>query len=142
MVKDKAKTGKNATIITLVVVALVLIVGVLIYAVVDKMSTVNVSESQTNVSVVKDQEFTITLTSNASTGYSWTLDETYNSDIVEFIGSEYVTSDSNLTGAAGNEIWTFKAKNTGSTELNFRYIRAWEGDSSQVDSQTFTVTVN
>ncbi len=53
-------------------------------------------------------EFTITLKSNATTGYTWsiaTIDET----MFKNVSHKYVAPNTKLIGAPGYEVWTFKA---------------------------------
>lgn len=71
-----------------------------------------------------NQQFQITLDSNPSTGYSWEVN--YNPKYLKLISQNYVSSNSNIIGAPGIEIFTFKAIKNGQTYINFNYQRTWE----------------
>ena len=87
------------------------------------------------------QEFNITLESNPTTGYQWQLANSLNETILEFIGSEYKPSESGLIGSGGEETWTFRAVNSGTTEISLKYVRPWETDVLPIKEQTFAIIV-
>ena len=87
------------------------------------------------------QEFTISLESNASTGYQWRLADTLDGGILMLVSSEYEAPETDLPGAPGRELWTFKAIGKGETNIPLEYIRPWEEDVPPVDSKTFIVIV-
>ena len=70
--------------------------------------------------------FTITLESNASTGYSWALETVPPADVVVLVDDEYVASDSDLVGAASTQRLTFEAVGDGSTSLDLWYVRPFD----------------
>ena len=65
--------------------------------------------------VVVGEEFSFTLASNATTGYHWELAEPLNEAIVKLVGSQYQAPNTNLLGAGGQEVWTFRAVGAGQT---------------------------
>lgn len=71
-----------------------------------------------------NQQFQITLDSNPSTGYCW--EANYNPKYLKLISQNYVSSNSNVVGAPGIEIFTFKAIKNGQTCITFNYQRPWE----------------
>jgi predicted secreted protein len=76
-----------------------------------------------NVTVKKGHEFTITRTSNPSTGYQWNPElDTSN---IEMISHSFVPS-SKLIGASGKDCFTFKAVECGTTTLKMLYRSGWE----------------
>jgi inhibitor of cysteine peptidase len=87
------------------------------------------------------QEFTITLESNATTGYQWQLAKPLDESMVKLVGSEYKAPQDGRVGQGGEEIWTFKAMGTGKTEVAMKYVRSWEKDVQPAEERTFTVTV-
>ncbi|MGD8373959.1 MAG: protease inhibitor I42 family protein [Candidatus Woesebacteria bacterium] len=137
-----AGAGKKALIIasSLIVVAFLVIGGIILYSTANP-STVAISEDQTDIQVKNGQEFTITLPSNASTGYSWALSDAYDKNVVTKVNDEYIAPKSSSIGASGEEVWTFKAKSIGSTTLTLEYERSWEGDSSKVNTRAYNVVV-
>lgn len=149
MAKAKIKANTNTkvklnnwVIVAVVVVAVLAIVGgiacVNIYL---NPSNVSVSENQTNVQINKGQEFTIKLSSNATTGYSWNVDDVYDKTIITKISSVYKAPNTDLTGAPGEEWWVFRGTSTGTTSLTFNYARSWETGVSPINSKTFNITV-
>jgi inhibitor of cysteine peptidase len=79
----------------------------------------------------------VTLASNITTGYQWTLAE-LDTSIVENTSQEYIAPDSSLAGAPGTERWEFIALGTGTTALRLEYRRPWEGDEIE-PTETFQV---
>lgn len=132
----------NWIITSIVLIIIVVIGGGLIYINSSKTpSKIEVSEDQQNIEIKTGQEFTINLTSNPSTGYSWSVDDTYNKNIMSKISNEFIPSNSEMSGAPGKELWVFKGIGKGNTKLNFAYIRQRGNDTSQINSKTFNVTV-
>lgn len=87
------------------------------------------------------ENFTITLESNPTTGYSWQLAKPLDEKIVKLVGSEYVPSKTDLVGAGGEENWTFLAVKKGTTRISLKYVRPWEKDKPPVEEKTFLVKV-
>ena len=129
----------TASVILVIIIA---IGGGLIYINSSKTpSKIEVSEDQQNIEIKTGQEFTINLTSNPSTGYSWSVDDTYNKNIMSKISNEFIASNSEMIGAPGKELWVFKGTGKGNTKLNFVYSRQRENITSQINSKSFNVTV-
>ena len=87
------------------------------------------------------ENFTISLESNPTTGYSWQLKKPLDEKFVQLVGSEYVPSRTDLVGAGGTEKWTFRAVKKGTTRLSLKYVRPWEKDKPAVEEKTFLVRV-
>lgn len=89
------------------------------------------SSPNTAIKVQANQpEFTLTLQSNPSTGYSWFLTK-YNSQLITAVSHQFVAPNTNLIGAPGYEIWTFKLAPTAfavpqTTNVVMEYARPWE----------------
>ncbi|MEI7690732.1 MAG: protease inhibitor I42 family protein [bacterium] len=134
--------GKKIWILIVILIVVLGVGGWLIY---DKQfrgnSKVEVSESQVNIVVKKGQQFTITLTSNPSTGYTWSVSDDYDKNIVQAVSNEYIAPNTQKVGAPGKELWTFKGKGIGNTKLNFTYARSWESKSNQKTLKAFNLTV-
>ena len=90
------------------------------------------------------QTLRISLPSNATTGYSWKLAETY-ADLVTSgspFGTEIVDPHpSGMVGVGGNTVWTFHAVRSGTTTLTFTYARQWERDTPPAETATYRITV-
>lgn len=92
------------------------------------------SSPNTPIKVQANQtEFTLTLQSNPSTGYSWFLTE-YDNQLITSVSHQFIAPDSKLIGAPGYEIWTFKLTPTAfvvsqSTTVVMEYARPWDKSS-------------
>lgn len=87
------------------------------------------------------EEFTFTLDSNATTGYSWKLSDSFSEDIVKLVGSEYQPPETRRKGAGGKEIWRFEAVGAGKTTITLEYVRPWEKGVEPAMVKSFGVTV-
>lgn len=94
------------------------------------------------ITVNEGTTITITLPSNATTGFEWSLLENTDEGILQQVGHRYLApedQDPPRVGAGGEEVWTFRAVDTGQTIISLAYSRIWE---SVPPAQTFTLTVN
>jgi inhibitor of cysteine peptidase len=94
------------------------------------------------INVGANQEFTIALGSNATTGYSWQA--TYDSQALEKVKDEYKADDTTgkqIVGSGGTQYFYFKALKIGETKIKFTYYRPWETPTAQDQTQTFTINV-
>ena len=94
------------------------------------------------LSVNAGDSFTVTLCANPTTGFQWesavisdpsVLTETNH----QFFGPE----DENLVGAAGRDVWTFRALKKGTSNISIAYSRPWEGGEKAEWTFTAVVTV-
>lgn len=76
----------------------------------------------------KGDRINIKLESNPTTGYSWILGGETDTSVVSLFDSKFVQTEKEeeLVGAGGYEIFTFKAENSGQTEITLTYQRPWE----------------
>jgi inhibitor of cysteine peptidase len=98
-------------------------------------------DNGTSHTVAKNQELTVTLESNPSTGYSWQVTEA-GSPVLEQVGEavyQAPTGTGTVMGAAGTETLRFKAVQSGTAALGLGYTRPWESNPPE---KTFTVTVS
>jgi inhibitor of cysteine peptidase len=84
-----------------------------------------------------DAELVITLDSNVTTGFAWKLTTEPDPAVVDLVGSEYLAPETELVGAGGQEVWTFRATGEGSTNLTLTYERS----SGETAGEPYTVTV-
>jgi inhibitor of cysteine peptidase len=76
-------------------------------------------------SVAPSTKIAITLPSNASTGYRWRLAGKPAASVVKFVSHHYVApKPGSNPGAAGKEIWRFRAVGKGTTRLRLTYVQA------------------
>jgi inhibitor of cysteine peptidase len=85
--------------------------------------------------------FTITLESNATTGYAWELAVELPEDVVRLVGDEYVAPDTDLVGAPGYQELTFVAVADGSTSVQLWYVRSFDDPLEPADRAQFEVIV-
>lgn len=71
------------------------------------------------------QQLTVTLDSNPSTGYAWAIDGAVPPQL-EQSGESKFSSQSDLVGAGGTEVWTFVGAATGTGTLKLKYWRSFE----------------
>jgi inhibitor of cysteine peptidase len=100
--------------------------------------TYTAKDSEINASV--GENFTVSLESNQSTGYSWSLGMVSDNSQVVVTGMDYDLPDNALTGQGGAEVWHLKAVAPGSAKLMFYYARSWEKDAP-VNTVTYNVSV-
>lgn len=91
------------------------------------------------------KQFTLSLPSTPSTGYSWLL-KSYNPDFIKLIKHEYVASTQGMPGASGVENWTFKialeeVAGPQLTKIDFIYARMWEANQPSNKKANFTVVL-
>ncbi len=98
-------------------------------------------KEDTNITVSKDDTFTIQLDENPTTGYAWTV--SINDDsILKLTDDEYTSEskDGSIVGAGGVHDYTFKALAAGTAKITFVYERSFE-ENSAVETIVYNVTV-
>ena len=85
--------------------------------------------------------FTITMESNPTTGYSWQVAGELDSDLVQLVGSKFVPGETSRIGAPGKEEWVFKAIGEGKTTVSFNYVRPWEKDVIPARTDSFDIVI-
>ena len=88
-------------------------------------------------------EFTVSLSSNPSTGYRWTL-LTDPDEPFFLIAQSYVPPRRQLPGSGGTQEWTFSVPlgtESGQYTLEFLYKRPWEGPSANQSREEVQVHV-
>jgi inhibitor of cysteine peptidase len=73
------------------------------------------------------QHLILTLPSNPTTGFRWTLRDAAPS-VLQSLGPEVYSNpeDANLVGSAGQSTWRFQARQAGEGRLLLTYQRPWE----------------
>ncbi|HEX7364447.1 MAG TPA: protease inhibitor I42 family protein [Dehalococcoidia bacterium] len=93
------------------------------------------------LTVSSGSSFTVTLCSNATTGFSW-LESAQISDttvIEQTNHTRIAPENTGLVGAPGTEVWTFKALKKGTSNIDLQYSQPWEG--GQKGAWTFNLSV-
>ena len=104
---------------------------------------VYVSEADSGQTVVltSGQELFVTLTSNATTGYSWSQRFTVDGVLGVVGETEYLPDQPIIPGSGGRERFRFRADRTGRTTASFEYRRPWETSSAAAQTATYDVVV-
>ena len=80
------------------------------------------------INVAAGSTFTVTLCSNATTGFEWSESaQISDTTVTQQTGHEFVAPETSLVGAPGKEVWTFKALKDGTSTISMEYSRPWEG---------------
>ena len=133
--------------VLLAVFGLILVAGIATGAVAasggeGKNINVDASHSGEQVQLSVGESLVVTLASNATTGYSWTLDKNSDEGVLHESGHEYIAPNTTLVGAGGKEVWTFKAIKKGTSTISMEYSRPWEEGIPPVETFDLTVVVN
>jgi inhibitor of cysteine peptidase len=88
-----------------------------------------------------DEEFSIVLDSNPTTGYQWQLARPTDEKTLNLIDKKYKAPKPQLAGAGGQEVWSFKALSAGKTTIVFEYRRPWEKEKGPVKSMSFIINI-
>ena len=105
---------------------------------------VNDSCSGKKVSVAAGGSVTVTLESNATTGFSWALTENSDESVLQEAGHEYVAPETRGTpvpGKGGEEVWTFNALKEGTSTISMEYKQPWDEEAEPADTFELTVAV-
>ena len=96
-----------------------------------------------NLNLKINDEITIKLESNITTGFKWNLSNETDANIISLVSSDYkqASADKDLTGAGGFETFTFKAKSKGSSTIILTYNQPWEKDVAPLKSFKINIVV-
>jgi predicted secreted protein len=92
------------------------------------------------IKVSPDEEFSIILVSNPSTGFLWKMTLPEGQRTIKFLGSEHVISREVMPGVPGDDVYRFKAMTPGETKADFIYKRPWETKTAP-ERKIFTIFV-
>ena len=99
-----------------------------------------VTDPQQPIEAGIGKEFSIVLESNPTTGYHWEIVGELDPTLVEFVKNDYTsTSDPNLVGGGGLEVWTFRAVNAGEAQVTLGYYPPSNDPVDPQQTTTFTV---
>ncbi len=104
--------------------------------------TLKYKDNSNVIRVNANNNFTITLDSNPTTGYKWAIDSPFDTKLLKLIDSNYVPAKTNLVGAPSKEKWAFKAVKPGKTIISFIYTRPWEKDTPPVKTDYFIIMIS
>jgi inhibitor of cysteine peptidase len=86
---------------------------------------------------------TVTLESNATTGFQWSKEAKISDQtVLKQVGHMFMPPEATvMVGAPGKEVWTFKALKKGTSTISMEYSRPWEGGEKVVEAFSLTVVV-
>ena len=87
------------------------------------------------------REFVIALESNPTTGYGWRLAAGFDKKMLEVLEIRHNAARTDLVGAGGKDLWTFKGLEAGSGTISLEYVRSWEKDVPPVKTESFKVRI-
>ncbi len=108
------------------------------------------SSEEQSVNVFVDDQFSLSLSGNPTTGYQWDLvniDEIKNSTLLEYLNTDqngrYVQDPSPklMVGVGGKFYFDFKAKSNGKINAKFSYRRPWETESDFNQKVNVTIEI-
>ena len=82
-----------------------------------------------SIQVKPGDHVVIRLNENATTGFGWAIDQ-LNPDYVSLVNSDYAPASGTGIGGGGTRNFTFTALKAGTTVIQLKLWRKWEGDSS------------
>ena len=85
----------------------------------------------------------VTLGSNPTTGFKWSdTAEIQDQAILRQMDHKYIDpGQTNVVGATGREVWTFKALKKGTTTFSMEYRRPWENNEEPEWTYAATITI-
>lgn len=95
-------------------------------------------------SVAVGGDLTISLCSNASTGFAWGEPQVADPAVLQVAGRTYQESagaSTGVVGAAGTEVLTVHGLSAGTTTLTISYGQPWPGGAQDTWQYRLTVTV-
>jgi len=96
-----------------------------------------------NLNLKVNDEITIKLESNITTGFKWNLSNETDANIISLVSSDYkqAPADKNLVDEGGFETITFKATSKGSTTIILTYYQPWEKGAAPLKSFRINIVV-
>jgi len=130
--------SKLALICAIVAISLCLVAC----SVAPSLVSVDASYSGQQVEVAVGGSVIVTLESNASTGFQWVLVSIGDETVLEKVANTYESpEDTDMVGAPGKEIWTFKALKKGTSTISMEYSQPWENGTKAAETFNLIVVV-
>ena len=92
----------------------------------DQLTQISATSSMESITTAVGQNFEITLPSNGTTGYTWSMTQNPDATVIDYLGMQTEAPTSTLIGAPGAQVWQFKALAMGTTSFTLRYARSWD----------------
>ncbi len=131
---------KSWRLLLAVLAVLILVSGGLLPA---RADAVQLNEDNNNQTVALDQGavMELSLPGNPTTGFSWSLAETPDQNVLVETSQFYINS-SRTVGSGGAEHWVFRAAGAGATRLDLVYSRPWEKSTPPAKTYSVAIGVN
>jgi inhibitor of cysteine peptidase len=110
-----------------------------------KTSSATTAKAPANGMVTaKNPNYTLKLSSNATTGYSWFV-LSYPHNLVQVVSHKYIAPNTQMAGAPGTSVWQFKVKKAALAvptiiQIKMLYARPWEVHSEAGAQNFYIVT--
>lgn len=75
---------------------------------------------------------TVSLCENQSTGFSWETAKIDDASVLQLVDQKSEPPKTEVVGAAGQQVWTFKALKQGKAAVSMDYSRPWQGGEKGV----------
>jgi inhibitor of cysteine peptidase len=128
--------------VLVIISALVLISATLLAGCGGNKSITTYTDSTQNINLNVNQEFTIALQANPTTGYDW--QPVFDAGLVSQVTKTYKQDDHSgqqLVGSGGTDFFTFKALKAGEAKISFTYYRPWETPKPEDKQQIFNIII-
>ncbi len=105
--------------------------------------SVDASYSGQQVEIAVGGSLIVTLESNGSTGFQWSEPaEISDETVLDQVGHGFqAPEDTDMVGAPGKEIWTFKALKKGTSTISMEYSRPWQTCAKAAETFDLTIVV-
>lgn len=94
----------------------------------------------TDVHLTVGDTLIVTLNANPTTGYNWEI-EALNPLLLSRVGAPQFLSSSQMIGASGKMVFTFKASSPGTCDLSLVYRRSWERNANPAGLFKISLTI-
>ncbi len=103
--------------------------------------SVDKDDSGSTVNLAAGGTLTVTLPSNASTGFRWSENAAISdATVIQQTSHKYVEPEKVLPGAGGTEVWTFQAAKAGQSKISMEYRRVGEQPMEKIPGSGVMVT--
>lgn len=100
-----------------------------------------VDDNGTQIELKKDQLLEIALPANVTTGFSWEVNQN-NGALLAIQGDPaYEEAQPGRMGGGGTILFTFKAVDAGTLNLELVYHQAWDTETPPADTYSIEITI-
>jgi inhibitor of cysteine peptidase len=103
--------------------------------------SIGFAAAQSRIEVAAGKMFALAVEANPTTGFQWELSQPLDETKVKLVDSFYKAPAAHRVGAAGVQLWIFKAVGKGETTISAKYIRSWEKEAAPAKTASFAVLI-